>query len=126
MTTETKSGRRYEITIDIAAPIERVWKAISDGEELMRWFPPEARSTPGPGGSIYYSWGPEFSSDCKIQVWEPPHHLRVDWIEHPPKADPVALAKEAPIRLAVDYELTGRGGSTTLRLVHSGFGASRA
>lgn len=126
MSAQKSKGRTFETSIDLAAPPEHVWKAITQAEELVRWFPIDARSTPGPGGSIFYSWGPGLESECKIQIWEPPHHLRVDWIEHTPNAAPLEKSTGEPVRLAVDYFLTGKGGMTTLRLVHSGFGADRA
>ena len=47
--------QQHEIVID--APIEAVWKAISDAEELTRWFVEEANVEPGVGGTIEISWG---------------------------------------------------------------------
>ena len=47
--------QQHEIVID--APIEAVWKAISEGEELTRWFVEEATVEPGVGGTITISWG---------------------------------------------------------------------
>jgi uncharacterized protein YndB with AHSA1/START domain len=43
----------HEIVID--APIEAVWKAIVDGEELTRWFVEEATVEPGVGGTFTIS-----------------------------------------------------------------------
>jgi uncharacterized protein YndB with AHSA1/START domain len=54
---EPKKERR-EKEIEIAVPIEEVWKALTDANELARWFPLEARVTPGLGGKIFVSWGP--------------------------------------------------------------------
>jgi carbon monoxide dehydrogenase subunit G len=31
-----KQGRWYEKRFEVAAPVEAVWKAITDGEELTR------------------------------------------------------------------------------------------
>ena len=55
---EPKKERRLEKEIEIAVPIEEVWKALTDANELARWFPLEARVTPGLGGNIFVSWGP--------------------------------------------------------------------
>ena len=63
--------------IEIDASIEDVWKALTDAEELMRWFPLDARSTPGPGGTIWFSWGPPYEGENRIEIWEPPRHLRL-------------------------------------------------
>jgi hypothetical protein len=43
---ETKKERRVKRGIEIAAPIED-WKALTGAKELARWFPLEARVTPG-------------------------------------------------------------------------------
>ena len=36
--TDEKPTRAIERTIEIDAPIEVVWKAIAEGEELAKWF----------------------------------------------------------------------------------------
>lgn len=96
-----------EITIE--ADAETVWRAMTDGEELKRWFPLDARVRPGVGGGVWLSWGEGMDWESPIEVWEPNRHLRT--------ADP------APSKLAVDYFIEGKGGETVVRIVHSGFGA---
>lgn len=96
-----------EIVID--ADAEAVWRALSEGEELKRWFPIDARVTPGVGGAVWLSWGEGADWEAPIRVWEPNRHLGT--------ADP------APSKLAVDYYIESRGGQTVLRIVHSGFAA---
>lgn len=95
-----------EITID--ADAETVWKALSEGEELKRWFSPDARVTPGEGGAVWMSWGEGMDWEAPIRIWEPNRHLGT--IDPPPSM------------LAVDYFIESKGGQTVLRLVHSGFG----
>ena len=53
-TTDTKR-RSFSMSIDIDATPEEVWRALTDAGELMRWFPLQARVTPGKGGSVF--WG---------------------------------------------------------------------
>jgi len=115
MTTTTKktdaaTGQRtLERSLTIHAPIDAVWKAITDAEELIRWFPPEASVTPGAGGKMVMKWGDFWEGESDIEVWEPPHHLRTSF-------------DAGVARTAVDYYLERDGDSTILRLVHSGFG----
>ena len=45
--------RLFEMSIDIEATPEHVWKALTDAAELTRWFPLQARVTPGTGGSMF-------------------------------------------------------------------------
>jgi uncharacterized protein YndB with AHSA1/START domain len=107
---------RLELEVEIDAPREAVWEAISEGEGLARWFPLEAAVEPGVGGSILLSWGPGMAGEAPLTGWEPGR--RLEWTEtHPPKQD----GAEAT-RIAVEFLLEGRGGATVLRLVQSGFG----
>ena len=67
--TPARKGTRtqqHEIVID--APIEAVWKAISDGEELTRWFVEEATVEPGVGGTITISWGGDEKAQGRIDA----------------------------------------------------------
>jgi uncharacterized protein YndB with AHSA1/START domain len=122
---DTPGFRSIESDIEIAAPVHIVWKALTDAEELSRWFPIEARVTPGVGGSIWGSFGESYEGEASIEVWEPNRQLRIVY----PAADsnPESFSAEsgggAPVLMATDYLLEGKAGSTVLRLVHSGFGA---
>jgi uncharacterized protein YndB with AHSA1/START domain len=93
----------------IAAPADVVWRALTEAEELTRWFPVEARIEPGPDGSVWLSWGGGTEGTAPITAWEPERHLQ--WTE-----------ERGPLKLAVDFLLEARGGSTVVRLVQSGFG----
>jgi uncharacterized protein YndB with AHSA1/START domain len=101
--------RVIETTLEIAAPVETVWKALTDARELERWFPLQARVTPGVGGEVFMSWGPPWEGGSRIEVWEENRRLRTrGFLEHGDAS-------------AVEYTLEARGGKTVLRLVHSGF-----
>lgn len=104
-----KPARKVELTVEINAPVEAVWKALADGEELTRWFPLDARVTPGAGGSVWMSWGAPWEGEAKIEIWEPNRHLRT--VEPPPKPESIPVV--------FDYYLESRGGKTILRLVQS-------
>jgi uncharacterized protein YndB with AHSA1/START domain len=107
--------RSYEMAVDVDASPEAVWRAISDPEELVRWFPLEARVTPGEGGTMWWGWEEPWSFDTEVAVWDPGRQLRL--IER--RTD----GKARDRTIAMDFTLEGRGGRTTLRFVHSGFGA---
>lgn len=108
--------RSVQLEIEIDAPPEVVWKAITEAEELVRWFPLEAKVEPGEGGSVWVSWGDGMAWSSRIAVWEPNRRFRsVD--EAPADAPPM------PVEVALEYEIEGRGGRSILRLTHSGFSA---
>ena len=50
---KVKKERRLEREVEIEAPREDVWKALTDANELARWFPLKARVTPGLGGKVF-------------------------------------------------------------------------
>lgn len=118
--------RSHETQIEIDAPIEEVWRAITEAREIEKWFAPKAEVTPGVGGKMFGSWGPGMEGTQLIEVWEPNRHLRL--IEERDRTFGCAGTDSAKtserVRLVVDYYLESNQGKTTLRLVHSGFGAS--
>jgi len=125
MSSKSSQQRIIETEIELAAPVEAVWKALTDAEELTRWFPLKARATPGVGGSLWFSWGPPWEGESHIEIWEPNRHLRTrDFVgSEASLAEESAKSGEAPAAVYVDYYLEARGGKTVLRLVHSGFGS---
>jgi len=123
MTRETQE-RRIETQIEIAAPVEDVWRALTDAEWLTNWFPLEARVRPGVGGSIWTSWGGGAAFESPIAAWEENKHLRLLYMPATPPEkidEATAQGMYIPFEVAVDYFLDSNGGSTVLRLVHSGF-----
>ena len=105
----SEKERAIEVTLEIAAPVESVWKAITDPKELERWFPLQARVTPGVGGEVFMSWGPPWEGGSRIEAWDENRRLRTrGFLEHGDAS-------------MVEYTLEAKGGKTLLRLVHSGF-----
>jgi uncharacterized protein YndB with AHSA1/START domain len=98
---------RKSAVIDVPAGL--VWRAITEAEELSRWFPVDARVEPGLGGSIWLSWGSGTEGSAPITAWEAERHLQ--WTE-----------ARGAVKLAVDFHLEAQGGTTIVRLVQSGFG----
>lgn len=105
--------RRQEHVLDIAAPVSAVWKAVSDGEEITRWFAPEAKVEPREGGSYWLSFGEGMAGTAVIEVWEPERHLRTLEIQ-----DPGSSLSDASV--VVEYFLEELPSGTRLRLVQSG------
>ena len=113
--------------IDIAAPPERVFRALSDAGELQRWF----TSTECPvkqwkmdarvGGQYSYATGKgslevngirEFECHGEIVECDPPRSLAYTWIGN--------WHDDPKIRTLVRWELTPKQGGTHVRVTHSG------
>ena len=113
--------------IEIAAPAERVFQALTDGSELMQWF----RSPECPakfwkmdarlGGSYSYATEKgtvvvngvtEFECHGEIVEYDPPRVLAYTWLAN--WHDDVAR------RTIVRWELTSIAGSTHVKVTHSG------
>jgi uncharacterized protein YndB with AHSA1/START domain len=98
--------------IEVAAPVETVWKALTDGTELARWFPLEASVEPGVGGKMRLSWGPAFEATAPLTIWEPNKRYRSEHTS--PSGNPVT----------VEFSIEARGGKTLVRMTQSGFAAA--
>lgn len=120
-TTEPfRTERAFDRTLRIEAPPDLVWQALSRDTELQRWFCPEARIDPRPGGELVWRWGDHHEWVHRIEVLEPGKLLRTRY-------DSSVPAEGGGLRpLFVEFRLEGSGGATTLRVTHSGFGPEAA
>lgn len=127
--TEAASKRAFEMALDIDASRDDVWQALTRAEELVRWFPVDARVEPGAGGSMLWSWGEGWDWATRIDAWEPGRLLRLVQEDTRPfdaQGRMVPDGEAAPARIAMEFTLETHRGKTRLRLVHSGFGRGAA
>jgi uncharacterized protein YndB with AHSA1/START domain len=120
-------SRSQEIVIDVKATPEEVFRAITDPEQIAKWFAPEARVDPRVGGEYFFSWGPGMEGSTTIVTWDPGKHFGTR------SERSVTYGRKGPVetgvvqQIAVDYYIESLGGGITrLRLVQSGFGAEAA
>lgn len=112
--------RKFEMQLPIDADRDAVWQALTEAKELERWFPPRASVDARVGGEVVWQWGEEHRWPQTIEVFEPGQHLRTRY------DSAVDDGRGGRKPLFVDFHLEGDGGTTTLRLVHSGFGPEAA
>ena len=105
--------RNIEVSVEIDAPVETVWRALTDGDAVASWFAPIASARPGEGGHLTVSWGGGSEWTSHITVWEPFRHLRL--VDQLPDDTP-----EEGGAMSCDYHLEPRDGTTHLTLVNSG------
>ena len=110
-----------EKTTFINAPIDRVWRAVSDHKEFGAWFKVDLdqpfvagqRSTgtttyPGYEGYAWLAW---------VQAVEAPRYLSFEWTPGPDVPDDPGTAP----RTLVEFRLDPEGDGTRLRIIESGF-----
>jgi uncharacterized protein YndB with AHSA1/START domain len=109
MTEPTWSDER-EIRIPGARP-ESVWSAWADPAHVRRWFSDDARGNLEVGGELLHTFDGHGEHRYRILEVAPPHRLVLDG-----EMDGRAFRQVVEIR--------SEGGTTVLRLVHSGFGSA--
>jgi uncharacterized protein YndB with AHSA1/START domain len=111
-----KPEKTLELRIDIDAPLEAAWKAITEGPGLANWFAPLSEvSAPGVGATVKNGWSEEMMMTSTVDAWEPLKHVR--WFDDSGWMGPGTA-------LAMDFYLSTENGKTRVRLVQSAFGAS--
>ena len=113
---------RIEKTIDLKAPIERVWRAVSDHKEFGTWFGVDLEAPFVVGqearGKILYPGFEHIVWKAKMVAIEPPKRLAFTW--HPYGVDPdIDYDQEEPT--LVEFKLEPIATGTRLVVVESGF-----
>jgi uncharacterized protein YndB with AHSA1/START domain len=115
---------RIEQSVHLNAPLDRVWRAISDHKEFGAWFkvaldqPFEAGKTST--GSITHPGYEHIRWTAEVVAVQPPSRLAFRW--HPYAIDPDVDYSTEPSTL-VEFTLREADGGTELKLVESGFDA---
>jgi uncharacterized protein YndB with AHSA1/START domain len=115
---------RIEKCIDVKAPIERVWRALTDHDEFGEWFGVKLEGPFVAGetarGRITYPGYEHVVLQAEIQKLEAPHYFSFTW--HPYAVDPaVDYSKEEPT--LVEFRLESISTGTRLTVTESGFDA---
>src|ERR1700737_4055918 len=114
---------RIEKTIELKAPVSRVWRALTDHHEFGTWFRVRLDGPFVPGqvsrGQITYPGYEHLKWEAVVQKMEPERLFSFTW--HPYAVDPKAdYSKETPTLVEFRLEKTAPG--TLLLLTESGFG----
>ncbi len=117
MMTESKT-RTQEHVVEIDAPIERVWRALTDASEVTRWYVEAAEIDPRVGGTYKVSWGEGMDGEGEIAVFDAPRHLKLVHRPPPEGAEGPCTTPEPDSPIVEEYHLETRDGKTVLRMVH--------
>lgn len=113
---------RIEKSIELNAPVSRVWRALTDHSEFGEWFRVKLEGPFAPGqvsrGHITYPGYEHVRWEAVVQEIEPERLFSLTW--HPYAVDPNEdYSGETPTLVEFTLERTGTG--TRLRIVESGF-----
>jgi uncharacterized protein YndB with AHSA1/START domain len=100
-----------EILID--APVEVVWRTITEPDQISQWFADKVELEVTPGARGYMGFG-EQGGPVLVETVDPPTRFSFRW-NHPAGEEPVAGNS-----LLVEFTLVGEGEHTRLRVVESG------
>ena len=99
--------------LEIRAPRARVWEALTEPDQLLRWFPTKrAEVDLWPGGNAVLEWD-EAKAEAVVDVVEPPGRFVFRW-------RPEGLGRPFTT-VSFTLEELGDGASTRVQLVESGF-----
>jgi uncharacterized protein YndB with AHSA1/START domain len=113
---------RIEKTIELKAPVSRVWRALTDHREFGAWFRVKLESPFVPGqpsrGQITWPGYEHYTWEAVIQQMEPERLFSFTW--HPYALDLKRDYSAEPPTL-VEFRLEPTATGTLLRLTESGF-----
>jgi len=113
---------RIEKSIDLQAPVARVWRALTDFREFGEWFMVSLERPFQPGettrGRITYPGYEHLVMEVVVERMEPERLFSFRW--HPYAVDPKIDYTKEPSTL-VEFRLEPIGGGTRLQVTESGF-----
>jgi uncharacterized protein YndB with AHSA1/START domain len=115
---------RITKSIELHAPVERVWRALTDPTEFGTWFRVKLEGPFVPGqpsrGRITHPGYEDVVWEATVVAMDEPRLFSFTW--HPYAVDPaVDYSQETPT--LVEFRLTPTAAGTRLVIVESGFGA---
>lgn len=102
-----------ERDIVIDAPVEVVWRTITEPDQISLWFADKVELDITPGARGYMGFGDQ-GGEVMVETVEPPTRFSFRW-NHPVGEEPAAGNS-----LLVEFILVGEGEQTRLRVVESG------
>ena len=115
---------RIDRTIEIQAPLERVFKALTSADELSEWFQVRIEGPIIPGGEVWMtSVHPDHAGQrWPVRIVELTAPRRVVWQWHPGQVDPARDYSREP-QTTVTFTLEPSGGGTRVSVSETGFDA---
>jgi len=113
---------RIDRTIEVAAPPERVWRALTTSSEIAVWFRVAIEGPLTPGGEVWMTSSTPNQPPNRFRVWivEMDAPRRFAWEWYPGEIDQALDYSREP-RTRVTFTLEPIPGGTRLTLSETGF-----
>ena len=115
---------RIEKSIELKAPVARVWRAITDHEEFGEWFRVKLEGPFAVGevslGQITYPGYEHMKWEATVEAMEPEKRFAFRWCPYNEPPDP---AETDPPTTLVEFRLEAIPTGTRLVITESGFSA---
>ena len=106
---------QIEKEVLIEAPIDIVWRVLTEPDQITQWFSKEAQleRRAGGAGHLSFPFGQEYF--LHVEAFEPPHRFAYRWLHEE------SAQFRADNSMLVEFTLRSENGHTRLRIVESGF-----
>lgn len=104
-------------TIHISATLERVWKALTDPQQISLWFGEAHLDGTAVGAVGTLTWPDHGSTPFRVEAIDEPNSISYRWNEEPSTGTPVI----ADASTVFTFTLEARAGGTQLTVVETGF-----
>ena len=106
---------QIERDILIDAPMDVVWRIITEPDQIVQWFSKEAELDARPGGPGRLRFPSGQSYQLQIEHVDPPRRFAFRWVQ------PEGAMVRADNSLLVEFTLLPEAGGTRLLVIESGF-----
>jgi uncharacterized protein YndB with AHSA1/START domain len=107
--------QRIEREILIAAPVDVVWRVVTEPAHISRWFSDSVELDLRPGGKAVLHWDGRRTVHGRVERVEPPHFFSFSWVIDD------ALGTAEDNSTLVEFSIAAEGDSTRLTVVESGW-----
>lgn len=112
---DTFSVRR---TIHISAPLEKVWRTVTEPELISQWFGQITLAGEGVGAVGTIGWPGERRIPIRVETFDPPSEVSYRWCND---EDPLPATVDERRATIFTFTLEATAGGTRLTVVETGF-----